>query len=220
MLEHHPSIDLVCARTFSRACGKHSEARARKKSKLVALSVFVASSLIHEVSSADESQGHEQARMTGVANSASEEPRVLERSPPPVLSSAAEPRRVFVKNVVALELSAPLLTLTATYERRLAPAFAVRTGIGGATFCGDVCRTDLVLPEIATILIPRDVHSLEIGAGVLLFPSLSFQGAPTGVLGYRYQPLQGALTIRMAFAVLLAGEKVVPFGTLAFGHAF
>ena len=123
---------------------------------------------------------------------------------------------------------------SANYERFLTDDLSLRIGASYVSVT-DSLGTNATLatfPLTASWLGMRSgSHALEVGAGVVFasasistgtFGAKAFGSAVigTGILGYRYAPLNGGFTLRLAFTPLFGNGEVFASVGLALGAVF
>ena len=83
----------------------------------------------------------------------------------------------------------------------------------------------IALPAGVNFLIGRK-HMLELSAGMVYVSGEDWDSSPqsnvwlSALIGYRYQPINGGLIIRIGFTAYFTDEFIHPSIALGLGHAF
>ena len=163
-------------------------------------------------------------------------PRLRQDSegPSPVLApTAPEPTGY---NVVFVELLGNAGLASLNYERFFFSdgRLGVRVGAGiwpAFDFCAWGCThvpTSVVFPLVASWYVGRWDHSLQLGAGIAVYPPPSLFGLPvlgTAVVGYRYHPRNRGYDFGLAFTPQFGPSQpgfvgFAPFAGVSLGAAF
>jgi len=132
---------------------------------------------------------------------------------------------VTAPNAVFVELLGQGVLLTANYERMLSTTtphnVALRVGFGYWTWWGD---SGVIVPVDASYLLGIN-HKLELGIGYAIITGQASgnnlsNGAFAGLIGYRYQPIDGGFIFRIGFTPLFGAKKMESWGGLSLGYAF
>lgn len=128
-----------------------------------------------------------------------------------------------VHQAVYVEAGGPGIFLSVNYENRFTEILAWRVGFGFALL-------GYTVPVMINFLMFPSPHHLEFGIGIapgefaVLLPGTTPR--PVVLLGahigYRYQPPQGGVLLRLGFTPLLHPESLtlLPWGGLSLGWAF
>lgn len=121
-----------------------------------------------------------------------------------------------------LDLLGPGLLYSLNVDLVIADVVALRAGYSSFTFFGDVT----LFPVMVSYLGYGSAnHRYELGVGAVISDgNLRTEILPTGLIGYRYQPVDGGFLFRVG-AVLLVGIKdespiVLPWPYLSLGATF
>jgi hypothetical protein len=135
--------------------------------------------------------------------------------------------RISAPNSIYGELIAGYgLGLTANYERILVTitplSFSVHAGFGIVVSEPVV---GIALPAGVNLLIGRN-HMLELSTGMVYVSGEDWDSSPhsnvwlSALIGYRYQPINGGLIIRIGFTAYFTDEVIHPSIGFSLGHAF
>jgi hypothetical protein len=128
---------------------------------------------------------------------------------------------VTAPNAIYVELLGQGVALTANYERILFATtphnISLRAGFG---IWVDIGKGGAVVPIGASYLFGHS-HKIEVGIGyAFITGSNNYSiGVSTGVIGYRYQPIDGGFLIRVSFTPRF-DDEVEPWVGLSLGYAF
>jgi hypothetical protein len=112
-------------------------------------------------------------------------------------SPAGPPATRTAPNALYFELLGSGGLYSINYDRIVADRFALRIGFSAFEFCLFTCTSVVTAPVTASYLVGEGSHSLELGIGLLGVSSDSDGTVVgTGVLGYRFQPLDGGVVFR------------------------
>jgi hypothetical protein len=135
------------------------------------------------------------------------------------------------KNAFYFELGGNGIFYSINYDRIILPSLSARVGFASFTI-------PLTSPAISTTTFPILLNYLvgsgnsrfELGAGIVF---VAFSGgefdfirasastaALTGVVGYRYQPVDGGLVFRAGFTPFIVGHAGIVSGGVSLGYAF
>ena len=125
---------------------------------------------------------------------------------------------VTAPNAMFVQLLGEGPAITANYERMLFTTtphnIALRAGFG---FWGWENGSGVIVPVGVCYLFGYS-HKIEVGIGYA-FLTGSDNGVSTGVIGYRYQPIDGGFLIRVSFTPRF-DDEVEPWVGLSLGYAF
>ncbi len=148
--------------------------------------------------------------------------------------AAASAQERTARNGLYVELGGNGGVWSLNYERFLTDDLSLRIG-GSYTSITDTAGTSVTLatfPLTASWLGLRSGgHALELGAGVVFasatlstgnFGAEAFGSAAIGtaIVGYRYAPLDGGFTLRLAFTPLFGNGQIFASAGLAVGGLF
>jgi hypothetical protein len=153
-------------------------------------------------------------------------------------SAVPTPKRA-AQSSVYVELFGNGVFYSLNYDRYILDRVIARVGAGYVNLAqtegdGRVTRTDVVtVPIVVSTVLGETDHKLELGAGVLSLYStqdLSFgpheargeelELAGTAVLGYRYSPRNGGITLRAGYTPVLGRGGYAHWGGVSAGGVF
>ena len=134
--------------------------------------------------------------------------------------------------VAFLEVGGPGLAISANFDSRFAQkhnGLGYRVGVG---YFGSGGNTVVSVPIQVNYLYGQGDHLLELGAGTTFLHSTGdtkgtywqfdnvtgFIG--TATIGYRYQPVDSHLNLRIAFVPILYDEGIIAAGGISVGYSF
>lgn len=142
-------------------------------------------------------------------------------------------------NAVYVEFGGNGLVYSVNYERFLNEDVSARAGVGylavgDSTLVGSASASLTTVPLMLNYLgVGRDDHRLELGAGVVILymSAQTYDGlgsdlgagllaAGTGSVGYRYAPLDGGFSFKVAFTPLLGAFGLIPLAGVSLGAGF
>jgi hypothetical protein len=131
---------------------------------------------------------------------------------------------VTAPNAMFVELLGKGVALTAYYERMLFATtphnVSLRAGFG---IWGWEGKTGIVVPVEASYLLGIN-HKLELGIGYAIVTGSSghnlSNGGFTGLIGYRYQPIDGGFVFRIGFTPHFGTKEMEPWVGMSLGYAF
>lgn len=129
-----------------------------------------------------------------------------------------------------LELGGNAVVYSINYDRLLSNDFGLRFGIMAfGVSASDAGAMAVGVPVTGSYFIGENNHRLELGAGILYLSAAvgsgDFSGsgsavAPTGIIGYRYQPVDGGFFFKAGFTPFVYNNQFIPYGGISLGYTF
>lgn len=129
-------------------------------------------------------------------------------------------------NSLYIELGGNALAYSVNYDRIYDERYVFRAGIG---YFGVDNASVAIIPLTASYLFGRGASKFEIGVGMTIVTArlsgfAGISGSPallgTGILAYRYQPMDGGFFFRGGLAPFWGSSGFYPWYSLSFGVSF
>lgn len=131
---------------------------------------------------------------------------------------------------IFFELGGNSLVYSLNYDRLFSDDLSIRAGLMGFVLSSESTGILAIgVPFTGSYFIGKGNHRLEIGVGFLYLSgevgahrvSGKVAGiSPTGIIGYRFHPIDGKTLFKVGFTPIYISNKFLPWGGLSIGYLF